>query len=1094
MTKTVDDGGMPSGLSARNQRLWDLFDEAADLPPDQQQALLRSACADDMTLRTELDRLLADDRRLQQNEADEFLRSPLLRTSSPGRGDPSAGATETALEPTPAMIGRYEIVRVLGEGGMGVVYEAMQESPRRTVAVKVIQPGLLSPSVLRRFAREAQILGLLHHPGIASVYEASVTENGEPFFAMELVRGIPMDDYARNRDLDPEGCLGLMARVCDAVQHAHDHGVVHRDLKPSNILVDERGQPRVLDFGVARWLDDDSRSTASRTQRGHLVGTPLYMSPEQAMADPNLDRRSDVYTLGVLLFELLAGRLPYPIEDLSPPKAFLVIQVREPTRLGTLDRRFRGDIETIVGKALEKEPGRRYPSAADFAADIRSVLRHEPIKARPPTALYRLARLTRRHKTLVGTSAVLLGMLLVAGAIAAWQAVRLAHAERDRVLQRARRSQEVQDSLARAAVLREQARSSSGDLGPWTEVRAMAHRAEALAESGPVEGDLADRVTRLLAELDDEEKDRHLIARLEGIPLLQSDVDEKLDLFAEERALPEYREAFAEYGLRPAATGPAEAADLIQRRPSAARAAAIESLNHWLELAREKKAEEVPWLENVLSAADPVEWRQRLREAQARKDLEALRGLARDGDIALQRPQTVLLLYRALRASGEREESLRLIRRARDIYSGDFWINQRLGMALQTSQPPRLEEAIRFLTAAVAVRPDSPGARLNLGVALADLSRFDEAIAEYRESIKLKPSYTQAHYNLGLALDASNRPDEAIAAYKQVATLVPNSSTTHMTLGLAYLKQGRLAEAESSLRRSLEIDPNSAIVNTNLGTILQSQGDLPGAVPCFQRAVVLAPDVAMPRYNLGNALRALGDLPGAAASYREVLRIEPEHAEAHCNLGLVLLRQGMPGLALEFLKRGDELGTRLKGWSYPSAQWVEQCERFRELEDRLPAVLKGEDRSADPSESLELAELCRYKGLLVSSARLFHEAFTADEELDDDLRAAYLNPAAQAAAQAASGEGTEAAGLDEAARIRLRHHALEWLRADLSGVTSRLKGATPQESARLLGTIRGWQAQPSLAGVRDARKLSALSPDERTAWERLWADVGAALR
>ena len=234
---------------------------------------------------------------------------------------------------------------------MGTVYEAEQDNPRRTVALKVIRPGLVSPELVKRFSHEAQILARLQHSGIAQVYEAGMGEDGQPFFAMEFIRGMPLDEYARSRGLDAAARLELLARVCDAVQHAHDKGVIHRDLKPGNILVDETGQPKVLDFGVAHVTAADLLTSASRTQAGQLLGTLSYMSPEQIAADPaGLDGRSDVYTLGVILFELLAHRLPYQLEQLPVHEVARVIREQEPSRLGSIDTLYRGDVEIIVGQ------------------------------------------------------------------------------------------------------------------------------------------------------------------------------------------------------------------------------------------------------------------------------------------------------------------------------------------------------------------------------------------------------------------------------------------------------------------------------------------------------------------------------------------------------------------------------------------------------------------------------------------------------------------------------------------------------------------------------------------------------------------------
>ena len=309
-------------------------------------------------------------------------------------------------------------MRRLGEGGMGIVYEAEQEHPRRTVALKVIKSGLNDPRLVRRFEQELLALGRLQHPGIAQIYEAGVAENGfgpQPYFAMEFIRGQPLLEYADAHQLNTRQRLDLIAKVCDAVHHAHQRGIIHRDLKPGNILVDETGQPKVLDFGVARATDSDARIT-HQTDLGQIVGTLAYMSPEQVLADPlELDTRSDVYSLGVVLYQMLARRLPYKISA-RLPEAARTIQEEEPTPLSTISGAYRGDIETIVGKALEKDKTRRYASAAELAADIRRYLHDEPIMARPASTIYQLQKFARRHKALVlGIMAVF--VVLLAGII-----------------------------------------------------------------------------------------------------------------------------------------------------------------------------------------------------------------------------------------------------------------------------------------------------------------------------------------------------------------------------------------------------------------------------------------------------------------------------------------------------------------------------------------------------------------------------------------------------------------------------------------------------------------------------------------------------
>jgi WD40 repeat protein/predicted Ser/Thr protein kinase len=399
----------------RRSRVRQIFDQAAELPPEQRPPFLDAACRDDPALRAEVEALLAYDAAAGDDEdGGSFLKSPLVRSGKDegGRMKDETATSQSSFILHPSSFPHYRILGVLGEGGMGTVYAAEQENPHRPVALKVIRPGLLSPGFVKRFTHEAQILARLHHPGIAQVYEAGLSAEGQPYFAMELIRGVALDEYARR--LDVPARLALLARVCDAVQHAHDKGVIHRDLKPGNILVDEAGQPKVLDFGVARVTDADLLTTTGRTEVGQLIGTLAYMSPEQMAADPRLiDHRTDVYALGVILFELLAGRLPYDLQNLPLPEAARVVRDQEPSRLGSVNTHFRGDIETIAGKALEKDRARRYASAADLAADIRRHLNNEPIRARPPSALYQLRKFARRNKALVGgVAGVFLALVL----------------------------------------------------------------------------------------------------------------------------------------------------------------------------------------------------------------------------------------------------------------------------------------------------------------------------------------------------------------------------------------------------------------------------------------------------------------------------------------------------------------------------------------------------------------------------------------------------------------------------------------------------------------------------------------------------------
>ncbi len=393
----------------RWQQIADAIEAALEVETEQRGAFLDHLSTSDPTPRREVESLLAEDA-LQANSPPVFMGTMTL-----------AGKR----------IGAYQIVDVLGEGGMGVVYEAEQEQPRRAVALKVLKPGLASPELLRRFEGESEALARLHHPGIAQIYAAGTAETSlgpQPFFAMELVRGAPLREYAQSHHLNTRERLELIARVCDAVEHAHQRGIIHRDLKPSNILIEEDGQPKILDFGVARVTDSDVQATR-QTDVGQLIGTLAYMSPEQVLADPlELDTRSDVYAIGVILYELLADKLPHQLSN-KLHEAVRTIREEDPARLSSMNRAYRGDVETIVAKALEKDKGRRYSSAVALATDIRRYLADEPIMARPASTIYQLRKFARRHKALVTATATVFAVLVAGVVVSTREALRARRAE-----------------------------------------------------------------------------------------------------------------------------------------------------------------------------------------------------------------------------------------------------------------------------------------------------------------------------------------------------------------------------------------------------------------------------------------------------------------------------------------------------------------------------------------------------------------------------------------------------------------------------------------------------------------------------------------
>lgn len=773
----------------------EVFDEVVDLPPADRSRELDRRCGTSGELRQLVDRLLS-----QYDEGlGDFLEGDAITLP--------AIDTDDAPAEIPKRIGAYEIVRRIGEGGMGIVYEARQESPRRTVALKVIRPSLASGSILRRFSREASVLGQLQHPGIACIYEAGVADvempSGlrlrQPFFAMEYIRGQPLRAFIESRSLSLTERLELAARICDAVQHAHQKGVVHRDLKPGNILVveDEKTtgtgrsrpdagttttsdgapalQPKILDFGVARMTDADATLVTQQTDVGQLLGTIPYMSPEQVSGDSsNIDTRSDVYALGVILYELLAGRLPHDVARRSIAEAARVIREEEPSRLSSINAAFRGDVEIIVAKAMEKDRDRRYGTAAEMAADIRRHLRDEPLVARAPSSMYRLRKFARRNRALVaGTFTTFVA--LVAGLIVALNYASR-ESEQRKVAETMKQSSDQQRAIAEARL---------------EDVRKLAKA-------------MIFNLHDAVRDLPGSTKARKLIVDT-GLAYLDELAAQAADNEAILKDLAGSYKRLAEVQGDP---GSSNLGDLK---------GALETYQKSLEVCRKldrMSPEKFMYCDGAVAILNAIAGVQigLGREADAMATYQAARDqvdenarrFPGEASVAWDRAQCDANLGRMLEATGRADEALPLYKAYQEFLKEEFRkdpgnasaafnigvVDSRIGALLQNLG--RRDESIPYFEDALAVARDcvarldadvpNPGIQLRLAGALIDLGRTRSATKEYDKAVALMQEAVQ------IQLEVVNADPDNLRARRGLAV-------AQEALGSSYLYSGRLEEA-----------------------------------------------------------------------------------------------------------------------------------------------------------------------------------------------------------------------------------------------------------------------------------------------------------
>ena len=859
-----------------------VFAAALERPPGERAAFIDAACAGDLDLRREVERLLV---------ADELAGTFL---------EPAAGGPpELGAEPENHRLGPYRLLRRIGGGGMGAVWLARRddEQYQRDVAIKILRSGLESTEAEHRFLAERQILARLEHPGIARLYDGGRTDDGRPFLVMELVDGLPLDEYCDRHELTIDGRLALFRKVCAAVQHAHQNLLVHRDLKPGNVLVTADGEPKLLDFGIAKRLAPESLDEAL-TRTGSRVMTPIYASPEQVKGEP-ITTASDVYSLGVVLYELLAGRSPYRAAGGLPHEVERAICEEEPerpsqavlrpprsagdptpeaiararcSRPAALRRRLQGDLDTIVLMALRKEPERRYGSASQLADDLESHLRYLPVAARPDTLLYRTRKLLRRRRGAMAAAAA--GALLVLGFVLGLvgQGRRLAR-ERDK---------------ARWALSFLVDTFENAD--PYQTRGEQITAAEILAQGASrVERDLAGRPDAQAAVMDAIGQAHVGLGRIDdAVPLLERALElrrrspggDPLDLAASLEHLAHARYEQSEF----------EAAEALLREALALRRRAD---GDPLDLAKAL---------NQLGVAIATRTPTEEVEALHREALDIARQA--EGPRGPVVAESLLLAGRLARDHGDYEQAERLYREGLAIQRQVLPPRDPTAVRNQAELAAILLDAGKPREAEVLLRETSVVLRQLLGddhpdlmstinnIGMARLKQGDAAGAEaaYREALALpRPASAEADGmraitlgNLALALQEQDRLDESIPILREAIDLRRESfGERHPLVAQAVLHlartqrlRRRYAEARTLARQALAIveeaegpdHPHVAFPLRELAAIARAQGRPDEAEPHLRRALDLRrrelppenPDVARAELSLAGCLVELG--------------------------------------------------------------------------------------------------------------------------------------------------------------------------------------------------------------------------------------------
>jgi serine/threonine-protein kinase len=941
---------------------------------------------------------------------------------------------------------RLQLFGEIARGGMGAVLRGRDPDLGRELAVKVLLDGHRNnPELIGRFVEEAQIGGQLQHPGVVPIYELGTFGDRRPYFSMKLVKGRTLADLLAGGpapDREPARILAVFEQVAQTVAYAHSRGVIHRDLKPSNVMVGAFGEVQVMDWGLAKVLprggvEDDrgagkttplpetviatarSGSGASdRSLAGSVMGTPSYMAPEQARGEiERIDERADVFALGSILCEILTGGPAFR----GPSSAQIQ---RLAVRGETADALTRLDacgadpeLVALARDCLAVEPEGRPSDAGAVAGRVGAHLagvqdRLRTAERERAVAVARAVEERKRRKLAVTMGTAVAALIALLGAGGSWL-----------VYQQQARAARVDLAVREAEFLERRAEAVDDDLALWVEAREAARRAAQLAD------DARDAATRSRAvALAGEVSRRSEQAAREH--LLIDNVDEIRATRGEHwdpaRTDAEFGAAFRAAEIDPDRESPESVSSRVAGRRMAIDLVA--ALEEWaivrVNLPAGSGLEGAARLRRLANAVDPDPWRGELRQALARDDHDLLHRLADDDKLAGQPAFVALLLASHFRREGQSPRAMAVLQAAWRRHPGDFWVNLDLSDLATKLRPSRPDEALRFGSIALALRPRSGAAHLNYGNALRLLGRADDALLACREAVRLSPASQPAHTGLAAVL----------------------------------LARGLYEEAASESRVAVGLNPQDAMARVNLGLALTDLGRHAEAIDCC----------------------------------REATRLAPKMVRAHASLGLALRDGGQPKEAVAAFRRARQLAPDEPSLVSTIERDLKAAEHEASLAERLPAVLRREDRPKEAADRIILARLCYDRGFPAAAARLYGEAMDADSTVLDH-GAPHRYNAACAAALAAAGRGDDHPTLDDQARVRLRKQALGWLKAERDARALYMRSAPPAARERVAATMRRWREQPDLVGVRDSEALAKLPGDEQKAWRSLWQEIDELL-